>query len=83
MWICKNVRCSGQELPPFFSAEFESLFWGHAGTEPGEAGQSLPFQFTNEKINTSQNFWFFFNNANKKARDPSALNLPIFQTEMQ
>ncbi len=82
MWICKNVRCSGQELSPFFSAEFESLVSGLVGTEPGPRHSNLQMKKLIQ-IHTNQHFWSFFNNANKKARDPSALILPTFQTEMQ
>ncbi len=55
--------------------EFEPLVWGHAGTEPGEAGQSPPFdlQGKNTYVNTTHNKGSFLTTQTKKARDPSAL----------
>ncbi len=80
----KNVRCNSQELPAYFSAEFESLVWGQAGTEPGEGGQSPPFNLQVKisiLIHTKQHFGSFFNNATKKARDTSALISPNYQCQ--
>ncbi len=55
MWICYNVRCNAQELPAFICMEFESLVWGHAGTEPGKAGQSPSFDLQEKNYLDSHN----------------------------
>ncbi len=65
MWICKNVRCSGQELSPFFSAEFESLVSGLVGTEPGPRHSNLQMKKLIQ-IHTNQNFGPFLTTQTKK-----------------
>ncbi len=58
------------KVPAFFSAEFESLVWV----------QCPPFnlQVKNNLDSHKPTFLVLFNNANKKARDPSALILPMY-----